>query len=240
MKPSRETELSAPVKAFLVERGYDVNAEVKGLDIVARRGDEVIAVELKRTVSIALLRQAIKRRRVADAVYVAVPAPGGGVRNRVWRETAAVIRQLDLGLLTVTFLRYGAPRVDLVFHPGTVERRINSRARRAIIREADGRSSDSNAAGSVGSEIMTAYREAALFVACCLKTLGPSSPRDVVAAGADDKAPAILGRNYYGWFNRTARGVYELDPAGEAAIERYSELSGAMFRVIALRSDQDS
>ena len=43
-----ETELYAPVKAFLEAQGYEVKAEIKGCDVVAIRGEEApLIVELK-------------------------------------------------------------------------------------------------------------------------------------------------------------------------------------------------
>ena len=36
----REAALYAPVKEFLERQGYEVKGEVKGCDVVARRGDE--------------------------------------------------------------------------------------------------------------------------------------------------------------------------------------------------------
>ena len=41
----RETDLSQPVKNYLVSRGYRVQAEVKDCDIAARNDDELVIVE---------------------------------------------------------------------------------------------------------------------------------------------------------------------------------------------------
>ena len=95
-----ETELSAPVKAYLESHGYQVNCEVKDCDIVATRGDDLIIVELKTSVNLTLLVQATKRQSISDSVYVAVPAPTK--RNRQWRGTLTVLKRLEIGLLLVS------------------------------------------------------------------------------------------------------------------------------------------
>jgi hypothetical protein len=38
-------------------------------------------------------------------------------------------------------------------------------------------------------------------------------------------APKILLRNVYGWFERTARGVYALTEAGQAALEKWPQVA---------------
>ncbi|MDA0340965.1 MAG: DUF2161 family putative PD-(D/E)XK-type phosphodiesterase [Proteobacteria bacterium] len=44
------------------------------------------------------------------------------------------------------------------------------------------------------------------------------------------QASAILQRNVYGWFDRTARGVYALSPKGRQAADLYREV---IIRVVA-------
>ena len=50
-----EAALYSPVKQFLERRGYEVKGEVRGCDLVARRGDEPpVIVELKLRFSLPL------------------------------------------------------------------------------------------------------------------------------------------------------------------------------------------
>jgi hypothetical protein len=71
---------------------------------------------------------------------------------------------------------------------------------------------------------MTAYRQQALACAALLRA-GPNRPRDLRAAVPD--AGRILLRNAYGWFERTARGVYRLSGLGEAALQRWPDIGRA-------------
>ena len=69
-----ETDLYAPVKAWLEARGFEVKAEVGAADVVAvKDGEEPVIIELKTSFSLVLLQQAVARQAVTDAVYVAVP-----------------------------------------------------------------------------------------------------------------------------------------------------------------------
>jgi hypothetical protein len=54
--PLREAALYMPVKEFLERRGYEVKGEVRGCDLVARRGDEpMVVVELKLRFNLGLV-----------------------------------------------------------------------------------------------------------------------------------------------------------------------------------------
>ena len=65
---------------------------------------------------------------------------------------------------------------------------------------------------------MTAYRQQALACAALMAN-GPTRPRDLKAAAPD--AGKILLNNVYGWFARTARGVYTLTDEGQVALARH-------------------
>ena len=71
----KESELYEPVKRLFEGGGYSVNAEVRDCDVTAVRNDELIIIELKTNLSVALLAQGLKRQRCGADVYVAVPKP---------------------------------------------------------------------------------------------------------------------------------------------------------------------
>src|SRR3546814_8044513 len=75
----RETDLAAPVVAFLAGQGYAVKSEVGACDLVAvRDGEPPVVVELKRRFSLDLLLQGVDRLAMTDAVYLAFPADSAG------------------------------------------------------------------------------------------------------------------------------------------------------------------
>lgn len=216
-KMARETQLYLPVKEFLLRLGYTVRGEVDGCDLVARRGSDLIVVELKRSVNLTLILQGIDRQRLTDHVYLAVAAPRHS-RQKRWREVVRLCRLLGLGLLTVT----PGGRVEVICEPAPYRPRKAAARRRRLLAEFDGRSGDYNTGGSAQRPLVTAYREEALRVAAYLAAHGPSPVRAVREALGSPKAASILQRNVYGWFRRLARGVYELTPAGREALAAYA------------------
>src|SRR5215831_12112373 len=102
-----ESDLYAPVKAFLAAQGYVVKGEVKGCDVVGVRGREPpVVVELKRSFGLALVLQGIDRLALTDQVYLAV-----GAWPRRMRDVRKLCRRLGLGLLIVE------RRVEVVLDP---------------------------------------------------------------------------------------------------------------------------
>ncbi len=226
----RETDLYEPVKDYLMRNGYCVRAEVVNCDIAAVKDDDLIVVELKSGANMRLLVQATDRQQISDSVYVAIPEPAK--RNSHWRGIKRVLRRLELGLLVVDFGPLG-PRVDKEFDPLPYDRRKRSRKRRAVIMEIAERSGDYNLAGSQGRKLVTAYRENAILVACCLDRFGPMTPRALRELGTGQRTLGILSNNYYGWFQRIDRGVYRITDLGRQELEHYPELCRRSYEHIA-------
>lgn len=227
MTDRRETDLYQPIKALLTEQGYRVRGEVRGCDLVAIRGDELVVVELKLRFTLPLVLQGVERQRLTDSVYLAFEAPRGwnlvGKRNDIRR----LCRKLGLGLMVVTFLRSG-PRVEVICDPTPYVPRREAKQRRQLIGEFAKRSGDHTPGGSNKRPVVTAYRETALRVAAQLAAGGPAAPRTIRAACAIVNAAAILQRDHYGWFVRVERGVYDLSPAGQAALSTYADVLAAI------------
>lgn len=234
-----ETDLYEPIRDYLVANGYQVQAEVKGCDVVAQKGQELVVVELKRSFTTRLLVQAIDRQKITDAVYVALPGPYRP-RTRRWRDIKRLLRRLELGLLVVTGMS-GSYRVEIGFHPLPFQRHKRASRKRAVIRETAARSGDYNRGGSTRRPITTAYRENVIHIACCLDRLGPSTPKRLRELGTGKKTTRILSSNYYGWFRRVDRGVYELTPVGKKSLADYGDLALQYRSMVdqALQGEQD-
>jgi len=116
-----EADLAAVVVAWLQDSGATVYQEVEvagGVaDIVARVGPEIWIIETKLHLSLALLVQAMERRRHAHRVYCAGPY------TRTLRDFAGVCREVGVGLLEVTVDSYDGRRVK----EAAPSRRWNSR-----------------------------------------------------------------------------------------------------------------
>ena len=223
-KSPAETDLYPPLRAHLTAQGYTVRGEVKHCDIVAVKGDDLLVIEMKLALNLALVAQGVRRQQMTDSVYLAVPRPANYAKwTRQMRGAYRVLRRLDLGLLLVS-LKPGKPPVEVAFHPLPFERRKRRDARRVVLDEIGRRSGDYNVGGSTRRPLVTAYRENAIQIACYLADSGEMSPKQLRALGAGPKTLSILSRNVYGWFSRVGRGVYAVTPKGREALPKYDEL----------------
>ena len=226
-----EADLYVPVKGFLEAQGYEVKGEVGKCDLVAMREDgPPLVVELKLSLNLSVLLQAVDRTALTDHVYVAIPEPTGS-RNTLLRKSRKSInrlfRMLGLGLITVGFrtpagTEEAEARIEVVIEPAPYQPRKNLKRQKRLQREFAARKGDFNQGGTTGRERMTAYRQDALLCADYLQRNGPSAPAAVKAATGIDRARAILYDNVYGWFERPARGRYGLTEAGHQALTQYA------------------
>ncbi len=228
MPARRETDLYAPIKAFLEAQGYAVKGEVEGCDVVAVRGAEApLVVELKRSFSLDLVLQGVARQKLTDKVYLAVADEGarGSTLRRRRREVARLCRLLGLGLLVVG----GEPAVvEPRLDPGPYRPRQTPRRRERLLKEFAQRAGDPNRGGAARRGIVTAYRQDALRCAALLDRAGPMPLAALRARSGVGRAARILQRDVYGWFDRPARGVYALSPVGRVALGTYADAVAAL------------
>ncbi len=228
MAVQRETELYLPIKHFFVKQGYEVKSEVRHCDLVGvkHNENEPLIIEIKKTFNLALLLQGIERQKLSSNVYVAVERNRAkkGAANQRWSELIVLCERLGLGLITVTFYKTKSPLVEILCKPvvsvTTVTPRKGSRRER-LVRELAERSGDYNLGGSTGVKLVTAYREKALRVAQALGAREGISPRELREQSGVASTATIMQANYYGWFERIARGSYRLTDAGKQALDDY-------------------
>lgn len=219
----KESELYLPIKSFLEKLGYSVQAEVKSCDLVAVRGEELLCVEMKTSLNLTLLLQGMERKRITDAVYLAIPRPKLSYFSKKWRSYLRLLKQLELGLIVVSFTgEVPTVQVALEQAPYTPKRKKDQKT--AVLREIDGRSGDYNTGGVTREKLMTAYRENALQIACALSLEEPLSSRQLRKKGTCEKTSAILRSNVYGWFLREGE-VYSLSEEGRKALTEYPEIT---------------
>ncbi len=219
----REEALYPPVKAFLEAQGYTVKGEVEHCDVVAvRDADEPpVIVELKATLSFALILQAVDRLALSDHVYVAFRV--GKKHSSLWRtrrrQVVGLLRRLGLGLLTVSTRDNVVPVLDPVPY-----RPRGSRARtRRLLKEFFERVGDPEAGGSAAGKRLTAYRQDALRCVRILQADDICSVAQVREGAGVDRAGNIMRDNHYGWFERERRGHYRLSPKGAQAVTDWAD-----------------
>ena len=91
----KETDLFNPIQEHFQNLGYQVAAEVKHCDVVALKDEELLIIELKTSLNMTLITQAVKRQSISHQVYVAIPEPKK--RTRRFREQMTVLKRLGLG-----------------------------------------------------------------------------------------------------------------------------------------------
>ncbi|HEX3411396.1 MAG TPA: DUF2161 family putative PD-(D/E)XK-type phosphodiesterase [Stellaceae bacterium] len=220
-----EAALYSPVKQFLERQGYEVKGEVRGCDLVARRGDEPpVIVELKLRFNLPLVLQGIDRLALTERVYLAVPRPErharGGPLAPERPEIRKLCRRVGLGLILVGLTR---KTVEILEEPVPYRpRQAKSRALR-LVDEFSRRVGDANVGGTVGVPLVTAYRQDALRCARALALGGPMRVGVLRNTAEVPTAARILQRNVYGWFDRIERGTYRLTPEGDQALSRFAE-----------------
>lgn len=191
-----------------------------------------------------------------------------GAHNQRWSDITSLCRRLGLGFITVTLYKTKAPLVEIMCTPqqnlavdkhgdrlsdglandivntssnllGTSPTRKSPKKAARLVHEFKERSGDYNVGGSYGTKLMTAYREKTLRVALVMADGAIVAPRQVKAQSGIGTAGAILHDNYYGWFERIAKGKYKLSMLGQESLTQYaSVISG--WDLTAATKDIDS
>lgn len=223
-----ESDLFKPIYDFFYMLGYEVHGEVNGCDITASKNDELIVIELKKSLNIDLLIQAAKRQRLTEHVYMAIPRSSCKMYTKKWKDICFLVRRLELGLMTVSFTDE-FPKVDVIINPSAFDRQksmqVAKKKTKKLLLEIEGRHGNYNLGGSTGKKLMTSYKENSIQIACYLKKYGQLSPRKLRELGTGKKTLSILSKNFYGWFERTKKGIYTLTEKGIEALSEFSEIA---------------
>jgi len=223
----KESDLYVPVKALLEAKDYEVKAEINGCDVVGcKDGASTVVIELKLAFSVELLLQGVDRLSIANDVYLAIPAPDTPIKRKNWRSRRRgylkLCRMLGLGLMTVDLMRVDGSQVEVLVDPGPYTPRKNKRKQTRLLTEFALRSGDPNAGGVTHTKIITSYRQDALRCAMVLGQKTQMKVADIRSATGVSRTAGILQNNHYGWFERTARGVYCLTPLGHEGLQQYA------------------
>lgn len=214
-KIEKETQLFEPVRRLLEQNGYEVKAEVKDCDIAAFKGDELLVVELKRQFTLKVVYQAMERRTITDKVYIAVPRPKR-YNDKSVRMMRKMLDELGIGLIAVG--TEGAPIAQFVYPPNK-KKAVNSKKKKSVINEANGRNMDMNVGGSTRQRIITAYTEASVLALCHMEVYDTLNTAQLGKWGYTDKIRNAFRTNAYGWFEKVGRGTYAMSEKGVCALD---------------------
>ena len=216
----REVDLYPPLKHFLTQQGFEVKGEVHHCDVIAVRDERVVAIELKVSINLTILLQAVDRLNITDTVYIGVPkgiAPLRKQRTRIIK----LLRMLGLGLMVIDPTA-GSGAVDVLCDPSAYKPRRVKRKTSRLLGEFMHRVGDPNAGGSnVRHGIMTAYRQKALAIAQFLSEHGKTKAAIIGRSLKEPRTRVILYANVYGWFDRVGKGIYALSPRGDRELPQW-------------------
>ncbi|MBC8193080.1 MAG: hypothetical protein ISR87_00925 [Candidatus Marinimicrobia bacterium] len=210
----QEVDLYPPLKSYLEGQGYEVKGEILNCDVVAfRPEDPPIIIELKLSLNMSILLQAVDRIKISDTVYIGVPK-GLAVLKKRRKQIIKLMRMLGLGLIVID-PRAKIGGVDVLCDPGEYKPRQIKKQTQRLLKEFQERVGDPNQGGtSMKRGLMTAYRQKVLAIATYLMTHGETKASIIAKSLEEPKTRAILYDNVYGWFDRLGKGVYTLSPRG--------------------------
>lgn len=104
----KETDLFPPIKKYLLKQGYEVYSEVEGkwfkkrADIIATNKNNLIALEMKTSLSFQLIDQARFWLRFSDYVFIVIPK----VKTERSYTAIETLKSLGIGMLEVDMKKY--------------------------------------------------------------------------------------------------------------------------------------
>ncbi len=219
----KESDLYIPLKHFLEAQDYEVKGEVGQCDVMAVRGDEEpVIIEFKLSINLSVVLQAVDRLSLSSKVYIGIPKNYKIQRHRK-RKILKLLKMLGLGLIVIDpSIKTGS--VDIVIDPKPYKPRNSKPRLQRLLGEFMYRDGDPNLGGaSTKQGRMTAYRQRALAVGIYLHKNGATKASEVSKQTQQPKARDILYNNYYGWFEKQSRGIYQLTEAGRVVIKKVEE-----------------
>ena len=231
----KESDLYPHIKSFLTDQGYEVKSEIADCDIMAVKAEDIVIIEMKTNLNLALLGQAVERQLLFDIVYIAVPKPAYKKRfSNQYKRTLRLVKRLSLGLLYVDVRGEGACIEE--FPPKNFKLGINKTRREKLIdkavKEFEGLSGDYNIGGITRTKKMTAYKESAIAAAMYLDKFGPSSAKEMKKYGCGEKTWDIMHMNYYGWFKKVEKGTYSITEMGKQALKEHKNICDVLGKTL--------
>lgn len=217
MKKLKEVDLYSPIKQHLEKAGYEVKGEIKKCDVVAIKGDQVIIIELKLSLNITLLLQAVDRFTMSDIVYIAIPKQYPLYKKQS-KQIKKLIARLGIGLIVVDF-QENNQYVEVVSDPKDYKPRKNKRKESALLKEFSSRIGDTQKGGSTNKKAgLTAYRQRCIRIADYLFENKIAKGAEIKNAISEPQSTAMMYQNHYGWFEKMGKGMYQLSDQGKAEL----------------------
>jgi hypothetical protein len=217
----QEYELYQPIKSLLELQGFTVKGEVIDMDIFAMKEDYLIAVELKTNITLKIIYQAIERQKICNKVYIGLPIEAVKSHKSSYKSFILLLKRLDIGLITV---KNNEALIMLESFGFDLEksRDKNKRKKTQAVLEFSLRENKINVGGIRGKKI-THYKEQVIKIAQVLRGLTEATPKQLREKTNISKTSDILQKNYYLWFHRKSKGIYQLSEIGKFELSKCEE-----------------
>ncbi len=209
----KEYEMFPMIKNYFESMGYKVNAEVKDCDVTAVRGEELVIVEMKTSLNITVLYQALERKKITPNVYIAVPKPKKNFRKSI-QKMKDLLGKLQMGLLIIDMVNkacvaYIEPTVDK-------SQRENKVKKAKVVKEISRREVDENMGGVTKTKILTAHKELGIALCVVIQKEGVVTSKTLREKYDFDKdVNKYLYTNFYRWYRKVGTATYELSTEGK-------------------------
>lgn len=204
----KEVELFLPVKYLFESLGYKVEAEIEHIDMIAKKEDRLIAIELKKDLNVHVIAQILKRQTLTDEAYIAVFKPTKKVFSSVtFKDKLLILKRLGIGLIFVD-------KEAVIFKESEVILpKKKTKIKKRLIDTFNALNSE-NIGGSNKIKRMTLYKKQAMTIAKCLGHHN-KKPAQIKKETNIEKTYSILYKNYYQWFESLGNGLYQLTELGK-------------------------
>jgi hypothetical protein len=204
----KETGLFLPVKHLFESLGFEVEAEIEHIDMVAKKEARWIAIELKKELNVHVIAQILKRQTLTDEGYIAIMKPSSKtIMSQTFKDKLLILKRLGIGLI------YVDNQAMLIKEAEVVTPRKKHKDKQRLIDTFQALNHE-NIGGSSQTPRMTLYKKQAMRIA---KVIGNSSKKvsDIKKETLIEKTYSILYKNYYQWFHPLGKGIYELTEQGK-------------------------
>ena len=216
----QESDLYLPLKKFLEKQDYQVKGEIEDCDVVAIKTESPpTIVELKLSLNLDVILQAVDRLKLSPIVYIGVPQSCGILKRKKKKHVVKLLKMLGLGLITINPKR---KIVEIVLSPTKYTPKQSKPKQQWLINEFVTRIGDPILGGaSTKTGRMTAYKQQAIEIAHYLKTHGATKASELANILEIPKSRNILYDNHYGWFEGLGKGMYQLSKVGRQSLETF-------------------
>lgn len=139
----KESDLYPPLKLYLESQGYEIKGGIGHRDVFAiRNAEPLLIVELKLSLDLTVVLQAVDRLILTSSVYIGVPKQCSALKRK-YKQVSKLLKLLGIGLITIDPLRKSGC-VKILLDPGEYKPRISKNRVVRLLGEFEKRVGDPN------------------------------------------------------------------------------------------------